>query len=67
MKRIAKKREPQPPHPVDEIVQTAAAGARIAVTLGLMALDGLVRRIGYELRRKAKPKPKKAKAKPGAA
>lgn len=87
MKRIAKKREPQSPHPVaphpvDEIAQSAADGARIATHLALMALDGLVGRLGYELRPKgsvvvdrrpiraaAKPKPKakKAKAKPGAA
>jgi len=87
MKRIAKKRgQPPPhpvaPHPVDEIAQSAADGARIATHLALMVLDGLVAKLGYELRPKgsvvvdrrpvravAKPKPKakKAKAKPGVA
>ena len=78
MKRIAKKREPQQQHPVDEIAQSAADGARIATHLALMALDVLVGKLGYELRPKgsvvvrrpvravAKPKAK-AKAKPGAA
>ena len=74
MKAYAKKREQQ--NTVEEIAQDAANGVRIAATLGLMALDALVGKLGYELRRKdsvlvarrpfrrAVPKPKaKAKAK----
>ena len=47
---IARKREKQ--DPIEELAQSVATGVRVATTLGLMALDAMLGKLGYEVRRK---------------
>jgi hypothetical protein len=49
MKPYAQKREPQK-NPIEAFSEDVATGVRIAATIGLMALDALVGKLGYELR-----------------